>query len=141
MELHPCSGMYDCLSIFISNDTFPGRHIFDFNQGSGNFHVFRAWDRLSKNFEEIGWPDKNSYVSSFLCASDTSEVIDDLEVLIGTPSYEHKGLPKMTPKVFMIIIIANLLQRHALGREIVDIMGALNDSSWGRDEVKDFSKV
>ena len=144
MELHPCSGMYDCLSLFVDEGDLPGRHLFDFNQGSGNLHIFGIWDRPTKNFNDLYWPNGNSYTGAFLCADDTSKIIDDLESLIGMPPYDYKGLPEMTAKVFMLKVIASLLQRHALGREIIDVRSALHDSSWGahiREEVKTFNKV
>jgi hypothetical protein len=144
MELHPCDGYVDQLSICIDNGDLPGFRLLDFNQRSGNMHVAGFITGKNKSFHEIGWR-SNSFIEAFLTADDTSEVIDGIGALVGFTTYDKEKLNKITPKVLMVRIIANLLQRHGLGRETIDIRSVFDEGGYLgaviRDEVKAYSEV
>jgi hypothetical protein len=122
-ETHPCSGQYDCLSLYASvGDKY--RHLCDFNRQSDHLHIWYPNHELT---HELHWPDHNNYVQAVLQANDHKDVVNQIESILLLPNtHNHKS---STPPVLMMRIVAEVLEQTALSRKNIDIRWAIHDSS------------
>lgn len=143
LERHPGGGQYDCLALF---SHWHGDHhntLCDFNQQSQHLHVWGHLLARRAELSDLGWRDGNDYVLAYL--SDPARTISQIEDLLGLPRYAAAHHPPTTPPVLTIHLISALLDRFALGTEVVlAFMGYEDTSGEGgglRDALKHYPAV
>jgi hypothetical protein len=126
-ETHPCSGQYDCLSLYDAQ----GRHILDLNRG-GSLHTFincRTGEYDHQTDERI-W-------DKALTTDDIKDVVTEALDRIGLAW--PKKRPAITPKILTYRFIADFLSHAAFGRDQWRCTnGCFDSSEYGFGEVKDF---
>lgn len=124
-ETHPCSGQYDCLSLWCGD--FPsGRHLCDFNQASSHLHV---WSQGSpRKLDDLRWPEGNNYVEAYLRSQDPKDVVDQVESVIGLPG-ANKTIPSATAAVLSVRLLSEVLAGCAFDRFGLDVRNGFFDSS------------
>jgi hypothetical protein len=101
IETHPCSGQYDCLSLFDAEQ----RHIADFNR-KGRLHVFNTFDQSQP-------PESFDIWSEILSINDVKETLDKISTMLRL-SIPPK-LPPSTPTTLAYRFIAEFLTHSAFG--------------------------
>lgn len=111
-ELHPCSGLYDCLSLH----QYPGVSLFDFNLPAQSLHV-----RLKDRFD---------IVDDYLRADDPKEVLDRI---CRTAELDPiKTMPPSNGPVLTTGVMAGLMQANMFSRQHLKFyMGCEDTSGYG----------
>lgn len=125
LETHPGGGQYDCVSF--CNKL--GATLFDLNIATGHFHLFKQYGPRRTDLRKLGWPDRGSYLQHFFAHYDPKVIVDEIEDLVGLPSYRKRLLPVTTPLVLVFRLMATMLQRHIFSRERLHISCGWYDGS------------
>ena len=120
IETHPCSGQYDCLSLY-EEKTF--HHVADFNI-SGNMHVWKDGQSESLQWDRV--------------VDDPQSTLDHVCDKLRLPSVNK--LPPSTPTTLVYRFIATFLTHATLGiHEWQCRNGMFDTSGYGGGVVQDFA--
>lgn len=133
IETHPCSGQYDCLSVY----DYSERHIMDFNRG-GSLHIWsKANDKKKSNsgpidsYPEI-WED-------FISKSNPKKVLDKVCRMAGLDCNVH--LPSSSPEILTYRFISTILNQTIFSLDKWECRnGYLDSSGYSHGILIDFDK-
>ena len=123
IETHPCSGMYDCISIY----SLTGEKIADFNR-NGSLHIFQGSDtKMSINIWQMLVVDNFLHSLDQFCRS------------LGLKIPKHR--PASTPSVVTYRFMSACLSFSSFGYNHYKWVNGMTDTSgFGGGVRKDFSK-
>lgn len=121
LELHPCSGQYDCLALCAED----GRQVMHFNR-RGRIHIFfcyrgRRWQQRDGEIEPI------DYEQAMKRDLSSRELVDRVCEQMGLAVPER--LPKGTASVMMARYIAAFLTHATFGRDRWRCLNGMCDTS------------
>lgn len=129
IETHPCSGQYDCLSVWKS----PKNHIMDFNR-SGSLHIWSKVDRSSEpnsgvidHYQQV-WHDYTA---------DPKQTLNKICKMAGLPT--ATTMPISSPAILTYRFISTFLIQTVLGLDKWECRnGFLDSSGYSSGIVEDF---
>ena len=128
LRTHPCSGQYDCLSVYGPNAADPyGVSLCDFNAPVGTVHRFHG---LADGVVAVGAADRLELTGRLLASDDPKQLVDEVEKFLGWPPVSGR-LPFENPAVLAFRLIADLLERTVLHRSPLEVDCAWLDDSGG----------
>jgi hypothetical protein len=123
-EKHPGGGQYDGLALH--GETFGEVEQLCFFNWPGSLTVFGSSGREGEWSHQIPMKD---LVSSYLCAPDPAVMVDWLAVELGLADTRPEAIPSTTPPVLVFRLIAEILERSALGRDPLEARWGFFDTS------------
>jgi hypothetical protein len=131
IETHPCSGQYDCLSIY----DYSQRHILDLNRG-GSLHI---WSKVNENKKANGGP-IDSYPDiwkDFVFEPNPKEILDLICRKAGLNC--NITLPPSTPEILSYRFISGFMNQTVFGMDQWECRNGYYDSSgYGTGIINDF---
>ena len=121
IETHPCSGQYDCLSVY----DYSEKHIMDFNRG-GSLHIFsKVNERKAPNKGVI---DSNPKIwEDFIFSSNPKNVLDKICRMIELDY--NVTLPPSSPEILTYRFISHFMTQTLFGLEKWECRSGYLDSS------------
>jgi len=132
IETHPCSGQYDCLSIY----DYAEKHIMDLNR-SGSLHI---WSKVNEGKKSKGGP-IDSYPGiweDFVLKCHPKEVLDKICRKIGLDC--NVTLPPSSPEILSYRFISVFMNHTVFGLDRWECRnGYLDSSGYSSGIVEDFT--